>query len=217
MQRKIVEFNDVCFNYEKAEDVIKKLNIQIFENDFIGIKGYNGAGKTTFIRLLLNIIKPDVGEIYFADDILFSGIGYVRQNIDSRLINFPASVMEVVMLGLYPKIGKFKFFNKEHKKLAINALEKVGMQEYKNRKISDLSGGQRQKVLIAKALSSMPKFLVLDEPDSGIDEESTDMIFQLLGELNKSQNLTILVISHNIEVLEKYTKKVLQLKEGKLF
>lgn len=213
---KLVKFENVYFDYEYGENVIKNLNIEIYEGDFIGIKGFNGAGKTTFIKLLLNIIKPNSGEIFFSKKILDGQIGYVRQNIDTSFVNFPASVIEIVMLGLYPKIKNFRFFNKTHKEKAIKTLEKVGMEDFSNKKISDLSGGQRQKVMIAKSLSSSPSFLVLDEPDSGIDEKSVDMIFKLLRDLNKKEKLTIVVISHNIEILEKYTDRLYLLKNGKL-
>lgn len=213
---KLVKFENVYFDYEYGENVIKNLNIEIYEGDFIGIKGFNGAGKTTFIKLLLNIIKPNSGEIFFSKKILDGQIGYVRQNIDTSFVNFPASVREIVMLGLYPKIKKFRFFNKMYEEKAIKTLEKVGMEDFSNKKISDLSGGQRQKVMIAKALSFSPSFLVLDEPDSGIDEKSVNVIFKFLRDLNKKEKLTIVVISHNIEILEKYTDRLYLLKNGKL-
>lgn len=212
----IVEFVNVDFRYDLNNKVLDNVNFELDKSDFVGIKGYNGAGKTTFIKLILRILKQTSGEIFFSPEVLKNGIGYVRQNVDNSYNNFPASVLEIVMLGLYAKNKKFSLFNNSHKKSAMDALEKVDMSKYYKKRIFDLSGGQRQKVLIAKALVGAPNLLILDEPDSGIDEKSSIKLFEFLEELNNRENLTIIVISHNLEILEKYTKKIYRLKEGKL-
>src|SRR5699024_10836396 len=130
------------------------------------------------------------------------------QKANSFNRGFPATVFEVVSMGLTAKIGYFKFFNKTHKKRIIEAVNQVGMGEYLNKNIGELSGGQQQRVFIARALVSDPELLILDEPTVGVDNKNIELFYQLLHELNTEQNLTLLLVTHDTGVMTKYATEV---------
>lgn len=203
---KTIEIKNLNFKYEK-DYVLKDINLDIFENDFLTIIGPNGAGKSTLLKLILGINPLQKGEIKINNNLYFeelANIGYVPQNTNINP-NFPISVLEVVMMGqnsLKHRLFGYKKFEKEK---AIEALKKVNMQEFSKSKMSNLSGGQRQRVLIARALFSNPSILLLDEPTSNIDISGCEQIYTTLKELSK--NITVIVISHDISVVLKYATK----------
>lgn len=211
----LIEFNNVGYFYDGRNEVLSDISFSIKQGDFIGLKGGNGEGKTTAVKILLDIIKPVSGKV-INNMGSTSSISYVPQNISEGREKFPANVLEIVSLGTYRRRKNPFLPSIFSKKEAREALELMEMSEFENRLISQLSGGQRQKVMIAKALASKPKLLILDEPDSGIDEESSHNLYKLMKNLNEKEGISILVISHNIEILEKYTKKVWTLKNGVL-
>ena len=141
-------------------------------------------------------------------------IGYVPQVGFSKVSNFPANVEEIVLTGIHKEIGMFHFPKKEHKKRVSDVLNLVGMQDYKKRMLSELSGGQQQRVLIARALIQNPKLLVLDEPLTGIDKEAGQMLYQLLDKLNKEYGMTIVMVTHNMEQVARYTNRFYHVSNG---
>lgn len=192
---KLIEFNSVYFNYETLT-ILENINLTINKGDFIGVIGPNGSGKTTFLKLLVKQLKPSLGSIAYKDDF---NIGYVEQltlNIES---SFPYSVKEVVLMGLYPKIGLFRFPKKEHIKKLDETLELLGITHLKYARISELSGGQQQKVMIAKAIISNPSLLILDEAFNGIDHDSVHNLYKILCQMNKKLNMAILFVSHHFD------------------
>ncbi len=192
---KIFNVKNISFSYGQ-EEVLSNTSFAIYKKDFIGIVGKNGSGKTTLLKLLLNQIKPTQGTIERKKDLR---VGYVEQITMSSDNTFPASVMEVVLLGLHSSLPRFGFYKQKHKKLALVALEQVGLKGFEKRQLSQLSGGQQQKVLIAKTLVENPELLILDEPTTGIDAESQEEFFKLLKHLNQKHEKTILIVTHNIE------------------
>lgn len=182
------------------------------------IVGTNGTGKSTLLKLILNQLSPLEGEIKllgtnsekYKD---FASIAYVSQKSTNINRDFPATVEEVVSLGLYSKKGLFKRNTKEDKKLIDSALERVGMLDYKHRQIGYLSGGQQQRVFIAKALISNPRIIFLDEPTTGIDIRAVDSICCLLGDLNKNSGITIVMVTHDISSIIYHSNKILVLSE----
>lgn len=212
MKEPVVEIKDLHYAYEDKM-ALADINIDINKGSFLGLIGPNGGGKTTLIKLLLGLITPQQGSIrlfgqsihHFKD---WNNIGFVSQKSNAFNHGFPATVKEVVSTGLTASIGYFKFFTKADRKKVFQAIETVGMSDYIHQNIGDLSGGQQQRIFIARALVSDPKFLILDEPTVGIDTENVQKFYQLLNKLNKENNITLLLVSHDIGTVTKYANGV---------
>ena len=217
MKNKVLEVKDLSFSYPD-KSIPHRLSFDVDAGDFMCIVGTNGTGKSTLLKLILNQLSPLEGEIKllgtnsekYKD---FASIAYVSQKATNINRDFPATVEEVVSLGLYSKKGLFKRNTKEDKKLIDSALERVGMLDYKHRQIGYLSGGQQQRVFIAKALISDPRIIFLDEPTTGIDIRAVDSICCLLGDLNKNSGITIVMVTHDISSIIYHSNKILVLSE----
>ena len=218
MKNKVLEVKDLSFSYPD-KSILHRLSFDVDAGDFMCIVGTNGTGKSTLLKLILNQLSPLEGEIKllgtnsekYKD---FASIAYVSQKATNINRDFPATVEEVVSLGLYSKKGLFKRNTKEDKKLIDSALERVGMLDYKHRQIGYLSGGQQQRVFIAKALISNPRIIFLDEPTTGIDIRAVDSICCLLGDLNKNSGITIVMVTHDISSIIYHSNKILVLSEN---
>ncbi len=211
---KIIEVRDIFFKYDK-EYILQNVSFDIEKGDFVGIIGANGTGKSTLIKLILGILKPDSGEILISGinpnkSKQVSSIGYVPQVGVSSGVEFPATVTEIVLMNMYKEIGLFKFAKRKHIEKVREILSIVGMTEYANRRFCDLSGGQQQRVVIAKALANNPEILILDEPTSGIDYRSEDALYELLDRLHLERKITIVMISHDIERLKKNSNRIIE-------
>ena len=217
MKNKVLEVKDLSFSYPD-KSILHRLSFDVDAGDFMCIVGTNGTGKSTLLKLILNQLSPLEGEIKllgtnsekYKD---FASIAYVSQKATNINRDFPATVEEVVSLGLYSKKGLFKRNTKEDKKLIDSALERVGMLDYKHRQIGYLSGGQQQRVFIAKAIISNPRIIFLDEPTTGIDIRAVDSICCLLGDLNKNSGITIVMVTHDISSIIYHSNKILVLSE----
>ncbi|MCR5462739.1 MAG: metal ABC transporter ATP-binding protein [bacterium] len=195
----LFEVNNLTLGYEKKEIVIKDISFSVNDKDFIIITGKNGAGKSTLIKGILGLIKPMSGEIVFSNELKKNMIGYMPQEtkVDA---SFPASVYEIVLSGTINKMGKNPFYKKELKKKAIDALKILNIYDIKNRSFQDLSGGQRQKTLLARSLCATDKLLILDEPSNNLDQASREEFYLLLMKLNKELGITIIMISHDQDI-----------------
>ncbi len=218
--KNVISIENVSFSYNK-ENVLQDIIMYINEGDFVGIVGCNGSGKTTLMKLLIGQIKPSKGKIRLFNEELSKSkdldkIGYVPQISLSTSQTFPATVEEVVMTNLYSKIGFMKFPKKEHKEKVKKTLELVNMEKYSKKMIGNLSGGQQQRVMIAKALVSDPKIIILDEPTTGIDASSEKSLYEILHKLNKESNITIIIVSHDIEKISQYTNKIFIVNKNKV-
>lgn len=214
--KNIIKLKNVTFGYS-ASTVIENVTLSINEGDFVGLVGKNGSGKSTLLKLILGQLSPDKGKLTIDKT---QKIGYVEQVTVTSDNSFPASVQEIVSLGLYQTIGYFRHVNKKHKKMISNALAIVGMQGFEKKQLSFLSGGQQQKVLIAKALVANPDLLILDEPTTGIDKDSETEFIDLLHHLNRHHGKTIVMVTHNFSKLfsanKLYTIEDKTIKEGKI-
>ena len=177
----LVRLENVWVHYDTVS-VLEDINLSIMRDDFMGIIGPNGGGKTTLLKVILGLVKPSKGKV----TVLGGGpeenrkfIGYVPQysHFDR---DFPISVQEVVLMGRSGQVGLMKRFSREDKILALQALETVDMLEFKDRQIGKLSGGQQQRVFIARALVSEPKLLLLDEPTASVDMPMQTEFYELL-------------------------------------
>lgn len=204
MNNNIISVNNLSVWYDNNQ-ALENISFNVKELDFLGVIGPNGGGKTTLIKSILGLIKPQKGEIVInTPSKKKTTLGYVPQviNLDKK---FPISVLEVVLMGLTPSsfIPFFKY-NSTHYKIAEKYIELVGLSSLKKRQISELSGGEFQKMLIARALSTDPQIIFLDEPTANVDTKSRDAIFDILKELNKSK--TIVMVTHDTIAVSSYIK-----------
>lgn len=211
----MLEIKSLSFKYSD-ELVLDDINFDVYRGDYIALIGSNGAGKSTLVKLILNQLKPLTGTISFYTKNGLKDIGYVPQLSIPSSMEFPITVTELLSLALYPKNKGFKRLKEYDKEKIINALNLVGMEKYKDRLYTELSGGQRQRVLIAKTLVATPEFLILDEPMTGVDKESKDSLFHLLSHINMKHEITILMITHNLEEVEENVNKVFEIKDEKI-
>ncbi len=210
----LVEIKNISFNFGSTE-VLSKINFSISKGDFVGLIGPNGSGKTTLIKLLLGLYKPQKGSIKingkdiseFSD---WGKIGYVPQKATNFSDTFPASVQEIVLTGSLSNKRFLKKYTSKDYDLALEALKKVEMQDFLNRRIGELSGGQQQRVFIARALITNPEILILDEPTTGVDQETQTKFYDLLHTLNK-EGISIIIVSHDLQRVTKYVTKVASL------
>ena len=202
-----VEMKGVWFAYERMV-ILEDISFALKQGDFLGMIGPNGGGKTTLLKLLLGILKPDRGLIRVLGEEPHRArcrVGYVPQNTDSNN-TFPVSVMDVVLMGRLAISRMGKSFSSKDRPMAEEALRKVGMWNRKDTPIGKLSGGQRQRVLIARALVTEPEILFLDEPTAKVDPEFENNIYDFLKELNR--RATIVAITHDVGVISRYVKSV---------
>ena len=216
MNELLLEIKNLSFKYGNNY-ILKDVNFNVYRGDYIALIGSNGAGKSTFVKLILNQLKPNKGEIDFRQNIKYSEIGYVPQLDTSKNLEFPITVFELVSLALFSKDKRgFNRLSNDDKNKINEALNLVKMTDYHKNLYSELSGGQRQRVLIAKTLVSTPKFLILDEPMTGIDKESKEALFELLNHINKDHGVTILMITHDLEEVRKNVNKIFIVEEHKI-
>jgi zinc transport system ATP-binding protein len=202
----MIEIKDLTFSYEN-DIILENINLTVEPLDFLAIIGPNGGGKSTLLKLMLGLLKPDRGTVRILGEPpskSLSSIGYVPQNTNVNT-DFPIKVLEVVLMGHVGSKRPLFGYGKEEIACAMGALSQVGMEAYAQSKIGDLSGGQRQRVMIARALCAHPKVLMLDEPTSSIDIKGQKEIYELLRNLNRS--ITIIVVSHDISVILEYANK----------
>ena len=209
MKQPLIECSGAGFGYENF-DVVTDVTMEILPGDYIGVVGENGAGKSTFIKGLLGLLKPTSGEIRMAEDLKKTGIGYLPQQTAAQK-DFPATVWEVVLSGTLSRAGYRPFYSREEKRLAELNMERLGICDLRRKCYRDLSGGQKQRVLIARALCATERLLILDEP-SAVQE-----FYQVVRRLNREQGVAILMVSHDIQNMVLQAKKILHLKQKVLF
>jgi len=201
-KKPLIRIRDLDAGY-LGKRVLENISFTVMEHDFIGIIGPNGGGKTTLVKVLLGLLKPMKGTVEYG--IRKSDIGYLPQGIhvDEK---FPISVREVVLSGMPYGNGlqRKNLPNRKHRLEEV--LEKVGIEKIRNRAIGDLSGGELQRSMLARALVSSPRLLVLDEPDTHVDNRFEMELYRLLRILNES--ITILVVSHDIGIVSPYIKSI---------
>jgi len=202
MESTLLELQDVQVSYH-GQRVLNQVNLEVHEKDFIGIIGPNGGGKTTLLKVVMGLIKPEKGRVRYHMDA--RDIGYLPQGnqVDEK---FPISVREVVASGLsQAPLLRHLARHKEQKQLD-QILDQLGLGALAGRPIGELSGGELQRSLLARAIVSSPRLLILDEPDTHVDNKFEMELYALLRELNAS--MTILLVSHDIGIISPYIKTI---------
>lgn len=205
----LLECKNLCVGYS-GKGIASGITFKVKKGDYLCIIGDNGSGKSTLIKTVLGLRKPLSGEIKFSDKIKRNEVGYLPQQ-SSLQKTFPASVYEIILSGCQNKLGWFPVYSKELKNRVYKAAKILGVEEFMKRSYRELSGGQQQKVLLARALCAAEKLLLLDEPVTGLDPEAQKEMYELIEKLNKEKGMTIIMISHDMENVEKYASHVLKM------
>lgn len=208
----VVELDDVGVQYANGVHALEHISLEIRHDDLAGLIGPNGAGKTTLISVILGLLKPTSGVAkLFGEPISTESlrrVGYVPQVFQTTGQEFPATVFETVLFGRVSRVGLFHQYRAGDRKKAEEALDLLEISGLRDRKLSQLSGGQLQRVLVAKALASDPEILILDEPTSGADVHSKTEFYTLLSNLNKHHGLAVILSSHDIGTVLGLANKV---------
>ncbi|MGY0693290.1 metal ABC transporter ATP-binding protein [Virgibacillus sp. FSP13] len=212
MSKSVIAMKNIHYTYDKQE-ALDHINFELPQGAFMGLVGPNGGGKSTLIKLILGLIRPNTGSIsLFGKPIEkfhdWDRIGFVSQKSNSFNKGFPATVFEVVSMGLTAKIGYLKFFKKHHKEKIVQAINQVGMGDYVHQNIGDLSGGQQQRIFIARSLVNDPELLILDEPTVGVDAENVKRFYEILHQLNQEQGITLLLVTHDTGIMTEYATDI---------
>ena len=217
----IVEIRDLSVRYPNGVMALEGINIDVNQKDLIALIGPNGAGKSTLLKVILGLTKATSGSIklFGSPDLAknLKYVGYVPQSAQARDPNLPFSVYETVMLGRTPVAGLFHGMKDEDRQKVEETLKLFGIYELKDRKIGQLSGGQSQRVFLAKAMVAEPKLLLLDEPTSGVDTTSKKEFYNILDHLNKERGITVILSSHDIGVITKIANRVLCVNRSQFF
>jgi len=199
----LLEMQSVTASYGKSV-VLRNVSMKINENDFIGVIGPNGGGKTTLLKLILGLIKPEKGEIIFRGNLINStSIGYLPQ-ISTGDVNYPVTVFDVVLSGMMIRKNILSGMSSADKSKARSIIDEIGLTDYAGASLNELSGGQLQKVFLGRAIIGNPRLLLLDEPGNFVDSTFENDFYSRLKELNS--RMAILMVSHDVGMVSSYVK-----------
>jgi ABC-type Mn2+/Zn2+ transport system ATPase subunit len=209
----LVSLQNVSVGYDSAP-VLQGVNLAIFPGSLVGLAGPNGSGKTTLFRAILGLLPVLGGSL--SRNCPLANFGYVPQSaaLDPQ---FPLSAAEIVEMGAYGRVRSYQVFPKEEKQHAGEVLNQVGIRHLMSKSFFSLSGGQKQRVLIARALMVMPKIMILDEPLSGVDEESRRTIADVLIKLTRENRLAVFFSSHDLEMVRRVADRIVRVDKGKVW
>jgi zinc transport system ATP-binding protein len=235
----LVEIKDVSVRYSNGVTALEHITLDVNHKDLLALIGPNGAGKSTLLKVILGLIKPSSGTVKLNltnqettqtsklklknpvnnHDLSrnLKHVGYVPQSAQAKDANIPFSVFETVLLGRTPQIGLFHKTTDKDKQKVEEVLKLFGIFDLKDRKIGQLSGGQAQRVFLAKAMASDPTLLLLDEPTSGVDPSSKKEFYQILEQLNREKGITVMLCSHDISAITKFANRVLCINRSQFF
>jgi iron complex transport system ATP-binding protein len=217
----LLKIDNVCGGYLK-EDVVKNISLDVNTGDFLGLIGPNGSGKTTLLRLATRILYPHKGIILFKQDDIFTmplkkfcrNVAFVAQDIGT---NFSFTVLEVVLMGRIPHLKRLQSETKNDIRIAQEVLAVTDALHLKDKMIDELSAGERQRVLIARALAQEPQLLFLDEPTSHLDIGHQIQVLDLLKKLNRENKLTIVMIQHDLNLASAYCNRIALIGDGSIY
>jgi ABC-type Mn2+/Zn2+ transport system ATPase subunit len=209
----LVSLRDVSLGYDSAP-VLQGVNLAIFPGSLVGLAGPNGSGKTTLFRAILGLLPVLGGSL--SRNCPLANFGYVPQSaaLDPQ---FPLSAAEIVEMGAYGRVRSYQVFPKKEKQQAGEVLDQVGIRHLMSKSFFSLSGGQKQRVLIARALMVMPQIMILDEPLSGVDEESRRTITDVLIKLTHEKGLAVFFSSHDLEMVKRVADRIVRVDKGNVW
>lgn len=215
-----LQIKNLSFGYKKNQIILNNINLEIKQGEILGILGPNGTGKTTFIKCINNIHKPNEGRIlYDGNNIMNLSqlniakiIAYVPQYINNF---FPMNVIDTVMMGRMPYVKKN--YSDEDKEVVFSIIKKMNLEKFAFRNIKEMSGGERQRVFIARAMAQQPKIIILDEPTSSLDLYNQLFILHTINKLAKENNITIIMTIHDLNLASMFCDNILMLKDAHIF
>ena len=211
----ILKCENLSFAYD-GRTVLEDVNFSLNAGDYLCVVGENGSGKSTLIKGLLGLKAPRSGSIEFGEGLKSTEIGYLpQQTLLQR--DFPASVREVVLSGCLNGLDRRLMYNKADKERARMNMERMGIEDIRDKSYQELSGGQQQRVLLARALCATGKLLLLDEPVTGLDPIATGEMYNLIKLVNLCDNITVIMVSHDIHEAVRYATRILHLGHRQLF
>ena len=199
-----------------GETVLSGVNFSVNAGDYLCIVGENGSGKSTLMKGILGLKEPSEGEIVFGDGLKANEIGYLPQQTGIQR-DFPASVGEVVLSGRISGMGHRLFYSRADREAASENLERMGIEELKDRCYMELSGGQQQRVLLARAMCATKKLLLLDEPVTGLDPNAANEMYNLIKLINLCDKMSVIMVTHDVHEAVRYATHILHLGHGQLF
>ncbi|MDO4972873.1 MAG: metal ABC transporter ATP-binding protein [Eubacteriales bacterium] len=211
----IITAKDLSFAYD-GKTVLEGVNFALSAGDYLCVVGENGSGKSTLVKGLLGLKAPDGGSIVFGEGLKPTEIGYLPQQTQLQR-DFPASVGEVVLSGCLNGLGRRLHYNAADRERARMNMERMGIEELADTSYQALSGGQQQRVLLARALCATKKLLLLDEPVTGLDPIATGEMYNLIKLVNLCDNITVVMVSHDIHAAVRYATHILHLGHRQLF
>ena len=221
MNVKALAVQNLCAGYNGSE-ALKDVCFTVNPGDYVGICGPNGSGKSTLIKVILGLLRPKSGEVSLlgtpqAGFQQWERIGYLPQGLQFFNPHFPATVDEVVRLGRLSAKRFPRRFNREDAQAVERTMEWMGISDIRGSMIGELSGGLRQRVLLARALVNDPALLVLDEPTTALDPETRDSFYKLIFEMNRERKSTVLLVTHDTATIGKYASHLLYLDKKVIF
>ncbi|MCK8826555.1 heme ABC transporter ATP-binding protein [Natroniella acetigena] len=217
-----LKVDKLSYKYNELTKILKGVSFAIEQGEFIALIGPNGSGKSTLLKNINSILKPDQGKVYLdeldlqklAKKEMAKRLAVVPQN---TTINFDFTVEEIVLMGRAPYLSRFKGESSQDYQIVREAMELTNTTQFADRRINQLSGGERQRVILARALAQQPEVLLLDEPTSNLDINYQLEMMELLRKLNREQELTILIVIHDLNLASQYCDKLLLLNQGQIY
>lgn len=211
----ILNCENVSLSYD-GTTVAENINFTVYEGDYLCILGENGSGKTTLINAILGLKKVVGGRIIYGESVSTKNIGYLPQK-QSFNTDFPACVREIVRTGFLGRRGFRPYYSKAERERAEILMETLGLADFAKRSFGELSGGQQKRVLLARALCSTEKLLILDEPTAALDPIVTEELYEMTKKLNAEEGISIIMVSHDVAAATKFANRILHIKHEQLF
>lgn len=217
----MLTIKNLYFCYEKNKEVLKNLNLRIKPGEFIGIVGPNGCGKSTLLNLICRVLELQKGSISINN----LDLRDIPQNELAKLISvvpqesifeFDFTALEIVLMGRLPYLARFQLEGAKDRKLAEVAMRKTKCWEFRNKYIKNLSGGEKQRVIVARALTQATEYLLLDEPTSHLDMNFQLEILDTISALNRTKKVTVISVFHDMNLASKYSTRLILMKDGKI-
>lgn len=215
----MIEAEGICFHYKNCPVVLQNVDFQAEDGHFLAILGNNGAGKSTLLKCMNGILKPDAGSLLLDGEDLLTmphrqvaqRVAFVAQTVASTQM----TVHDMVMLGRRPYMGWS--FSREDHDIVHAAMARLGLMDMRGRFLNQLSGGERQKVMLARALAQQPRLLLLDEPTSALDIRNQYQVLKIVGELCRTEGLTAVVVIHDLTLALRFCDRFLLMRDGQVY